>query len=250
MNALNFLLLLSLSLPSIISAQGNKTASILPQKQMSQEELEQKRLQTQRERKEFEEAIEEQFKQSNDMIRKFFDDGELEKFHQNFRQMFRDFQNMQDLDDSMFGTPGTRQLFQQRFGGDAMFEKEWVDGPEKNQVSLVLKVKQVGSQPLNIKIENGILKIDGTIKQERRNAQGNVISSSVSNVNIQESLGRSDIIPEPVDMQQDKEGHLRIVFNRKGGAPKKIRKVVPSGVPGQRPHHRRKLKHDDDKTSI
>lgn len=244
-----FSILALLSMPKVFGQ--NSTRPVQPQNRpMTQEELEQKRQQMQQDREEFEAVIEEQFKQSNDLIRKFFDDGELEKFHQNFRQMFRDFQNMQDMDDSMFGTPGTRQLFKERFGGNSMFEKEWIDGPEKNQVSLILKIKQVGSQPLNIKIEEGMLKVDGTIRQERKNPQGNVISSSVSTVNIQESLGRDDIIPDPVNMLQDKNGHLQIVFNRKDGVPKQIQKQAPGKVRKPRPRPRRKLPHDDDSTSI
>ena len=147
MNALNFLLLLSLSLPSIISGQGNKTASNISQKQMSQEELEQKRLQTQRERKEFEEAIEEQFKQSNDMIRKFFDDGELEKFHQNFRQMFRDFQNMQDLDDSMFGTPELGNYSSSGLVGMRCLKKNGSMVLKRIRFPLCLKLSRLGRSP-------------------------------------------------------------------------------------------------------
>lgn len=199
------------------------------------DQLAQRRAQMQQDREEFEKAMEEQFQQSNDLIRQFFDEGEMESFQKNFRKMFRDFQNFEHIDDSIFNTPGMQQFMQQARGNRSHFEKQWVDGPENDQVTLVLKVKQSGKRPLNIKIENGLLKVNGTITQERKDANGNVISVSTSTIDSQESLGRDDILPDPINMVQDKDGNLRVVFKRK----------LAQKAPG-----RQQLKHNDDSPSI
>jgi hypothetical protein len=243
-------------------AQSKAGKKVAPQQQrqnnsqgVTQADIDQQRQQMQSDREEFEAMIEKQFKQSNDLIKQFFDEGEMDKFHKSFRKMFRDFQNMQDMDDSMFGTPGTRKLFQHlRGAGGSMFDKEWVDGPEKDQVSLILRIQQVGSQPLNIKVEKGMLKIDGTVRQIKKK-NGQTVSNTVSTVNIQQSLGRDDIIPDPVNMLQDNEGNLRIVFKRRDGAPKQIQKVRPQNtnpkkIRRPRPNRRRQIPHDKDSTSI
>lgn len=179
------------------------------------EQIERERLYQQR--RDFEAEIEKQFEQSSDLIRQFFDEEELSQFHQNFRNMFKDFENMHDLDDKIFAPPGAQQLFRQTFNNSKMIEKTWEEGPKDNEVTLVLKIAQANNQPLNVSVENGNLKVNGTIKTERKNKAGHVVSSSVSTINIQESLGRSDINPNPINMTQDKNGHLNIIFEKLNG---------------------------------
>lgn len=207
--------------------------------------MERRRAQMRKEREDFEKAMEEQFQQSNDLIRQFFDDGEMEKFQQNFRQMFRDFQNFEHMDDSIFTTPGMQQFLKRRGSGNRYVQKQWEDGPQADQVTLILKVKQQGDRPLSIKFEKGMLKIQGTIKQERKDAKGRVISTSASTVNIQESLGRDDIYPDPVNMLQDKDGYLRVIFKRKLAQGKKKNPTKRPGAPS-----RQQLKHDENSPSI
>lgn len=161
---------------------------------------------------EMEKQMEEIMKAREEMFRMLLDDSAMDNFDKRFEDMVKRFQQaggfgLEQHDDPIVG------------------EYDWVK--TNTHKILKLKVKQVKDKPLDIKIENGMIRLKGDVETSEGSGQ-NSIKRKVS-------FQRAFSLPDDVDQTnpefENKDGSLLIKFKLK--KPTSHTDKTPKSTPKQ-----------------
>lgn len=158
----------------------------------------------------FQKQIEEIMKAREEMFRSILDDSTMRDFESRMQEMMKRF-NGPDFDLSDFESPVIGQY-------------DWE--VTETQKILKLKVKQAPGHPLDIKIEQGMIKIKGDVVATQGSGKNKVTRKS--------SFQRSFSLPDDIDQNnpefENKDGEVWIKFKRlaPGAVSKKeLKKKAP-----------------------
>lgn len=148
--------------------------------------------------------IDEIMKARDEMLRMLMDDSAFENFDKRFEDMIKRFDQ---------GGMGGFGLGLEQFDDPIVGEYDWVR-TDTHKI-LKLKVKQVKDKPLDIKIENGMIRLKGDVETTDGNSRRKI------------SFQRAFTLPEDVDQNnpefENKAGELLIKFKLKKAAKVKPR---------------------------
>jgi len=162
--------------------------------------------------------FEEIMKAREEMFKMLMDDSSFDNFDKRFDDMVKRFQQsggfgLEQMDDPIVG------------------EYDWIK-TDTHKI-LKLKVKQVKDKPLDIKIENGMIRLKGDV--ETTSGEG------ANSVKRKVSFQRAFTLPDDVDQNnpefENKDGSMLIKFklkkpgNTKGHSQKDSRKAIPKQEP-------------------
>lgn len=167
---------------------------------------------------EMQKQMEEIMKTREEMFRMLLDDSSTEAFDKRFEEMVKRFQQ-----GGGFGGLGLEQ-----FDDPIVGEYDWIN--TKTHKILKLKVKQVKDKPLDIKIENGMIRLKGDVETVDGDVRRKV------------SFQRAFTLPDDVDQTnpefENKDGNMLIKFkykhlskNKKGDSPEKAEPAKDDRVP-------------------
>lgn len=146
------------------------------------------------------------------------DFGMLQKRMQQLMQSFGAFDDLNIHD--FFG----QGLSSQGLGtlGNNAVETWWEE--KGNEKILFIKAQKNKDDPFNITVEKGMININGTKLNEVKDERGRVIQKSYSSISSSQQIP-SDVDPDSVRYDQDKQGNIMIIF----------KKVVNSPSPDKKP---------------
>lgn len=167
---------------------------------------------------EIERQLEEIMKAREEMFKMLMDDSSFDNFDKRFDDMVKRFQQsggfgLEQMDDPIVG------------------EYDWIK--TNTHKILKLKVKQVKDKPLDIKIENGMIRLKGDV--ETMSGEG------ANSVKRKVSFQRAFTLPDDVDQNnpefENKDGSMLIKFklkkpgSNKGHSQKDSQKTLPKQDP-------------------
>lgn len=166
---------------------------------------------------EMEKQFEEIMKAREEMFKMLMDDSSFDSFDKRFEDMVKKFQQaggfgLEQHDDPIVG------------------EYDWIKTPTHK--ILKLKVKQVKDKPLDIKIENGMIRLKGDVETVDGEG-GNTVKRKVS-------FQRAFSLPDDVDQNnpefENKDGSMLIKFKiKKAGASSNKSPPLKAVPPKQEP---------------
>lgn len=163
---------------------------------------------------EIDRQLEEIMKAREEMFKMLMDDSSFDNFDKRFDDMVKRFQQsggfgLEQMDDPIVG------------------EYDWIK-TDTHKI-LKLKVKQVKDRPLDIKIENGMIRLKGDV--ETTNGEG------ANSVKRRVSFQRAFTLPDDVDQNnpefENKDGNMLIKFKLKKPGSNKAhsQKAIPKQEP-------------------